>query len=274
MSEVRVGSLTLGANHPLALIAGPCVIEDETHALRHAEAIARIAAAAGWPLIFKASYDKANRSSGKSFRGPGAEEGLSILERVRGETGLAVVTDVHETGEVAATAEVVDLIQVPAFLCRQTSLLETAARSGKPVNVKKGQFLAPWDARHIVDKVHGAGGQCLITERGSSFGYSNLVVDYRSLVVLQELGLPVVFDATHSVQLPGGGPGGDSTGGQREFVPPLCRAAIAAGCDALFLEVHEAPDQAPCDGPNMWPLHGLPSLLAELARWADTAGRR
>ncbi len=258
MSSIRVG----GGN-PLVLIAGPCVIEGEAFMLQVAERLQAICDRAGIPLIFKASYDKANRTSGRSFRGPGPEEGLHILERVRQTTGLPLTTDVHDVSQVAAAAAVVDLLQIPALLCRQTDLLSAAAKTGKPVNVKKGQFLAPQEAKNIVDKLLEAGNShILLTERGTTFGYHNLVVDMRALPVLRSFGCPVVFDATHSVQLPGGA--GTATSGQREFVAPLARAAVAVGIDALFLEVHPDPTRAPSDGPNMLPLHALPSLLAEV----------
>lgn len=262
-SELTFGSCTLGGGRPLALIAGPCVIENEAATLRIAAHLKGLADDLGIGLIFKASYDKANRTSKDSFRGPGMDEGLAILARVKAEYGLAVLSDVHETGQVETAAEVLDIIQIPAFLCRQTDLLLAVARTGRGVNVKKGQFLAPWDLRHIVAKIEGCGNRnILLTERGSSFGYNNLVVDMRSLVIMREAGYPVVFDATHSVQLPGGR--GDSSGGERRFVGPLSRAAAAVGVDALFWEVHENPDQALCDGPNSLPLAGLRERLQDL----------
>ena len=268
---VRVGPVSVGAGQPLVLIAGPCVIEGEGFTLQIAERIQAICRRAGVPLIFKASYDKANRSSGGSFRGPGPEEGLRILAKVRGATGLPVTTDVHAVSEVAAAADAVDLIQIPAFLCRQTDLLVAAAKTGRPMNVKKGQFLAPQDAKNIVEKVVGAGNpHLLLTERGTTFGYHNLVVDMRALPVLRSFGCPVVFDATHSVQLPGGA--GTTSSGQREFVAPLARAAVAVGIDALFLEVHPDPDRAPSDGANMIPLEALPPLLETLQRVRDAVG--
>jgi len=218
---------------------------------------------AGIPAIYKSSYDKANRSSISSYRGPGLREGLRILQQVREETGLPVLSDVHQCEEVAPAAETLDAIQIPAFLCRQTDLLLAAARSGRPVNVKKGQFLSPEEVRNIVEKLESAGcHQLLIAERGTTFGYQNLVVDFRALAAMREFGYPLVFDATHSVQLPGGG--GKSSGGQREFVAPLARAAVAVGCEAIFLEVHPTPDDAPSDGPNMVPLVALPSLIRQL----------
>jgi 2-dehydro-3-deoxyphosphooctonate aldolase (KDO 8-P synthase) len=252
-----------GADAPLFLISGPCVIESRRHALQTAVRLRDIAADAGIPLIFKSSYDKANRSSVKSYRGPGLEEGLEILAAVREETSLPVLTDVHSPAEAAAAGEVVDVVQIPAFLCRQTDLLAAAAASGKLVNIKKGQFLSPWDMKNVVEKVHSAGNpRILLTERGSCFGYNNLVVDMKSLEVMRGLGYPVVFDATHSAQLPGGL--GHASGGQREFVPVLARAAVAAGVDGLFFEVHEDPDRALSDGPNSLRLDELPALLARV----------
>lgn len=270
-ATVAVGAVRIGRGQPLALIAGPCVIEGEEFTLRVAERVQAICQRAGFPLIFKASYDKANRSSGRSFRGPGLQEGLRILEKVRGATGLPVTTDVHDASQVAAAADAVDLLQIPAFLCRQTDLLVAAAKAGKPVNVKKGQFLSPQDAKNIVEKVVGAGNpHLLLTERGTTFGYSNLVVDMRALPILRGFGCPVVFDATHSVQLPGGA--GTASSGQREFVAPLARAAVAVGVDGIFLEVHPDPDRAPSDGPNMIPLEALPALLESLRRVRDALG--
>ncbi|HEV8663712.1 MAG TPA: 3-deoxy-8-phosphooctulonate synthase [Candidatus Methylomirabilis sp.] len=270
-TTVAVGAVRVGAGQPLALIAGPCVIEGEDFTLRVAERVQAICQRAGFPLIFKASYDKANRSSGRSFRGPGLEEGLRILEKVRGATGLPVTADVHDVGQVAAVADAVDLLQIPAFLSRQTDLLVAAAKTGKPVNVKKGQFLAPQDAKNIVEKVVGAGNpHLLLTERGTTFGYNNLVADMRALPILRAFGCPVVFDATHSVQLPGGA--GTASSGQREFVAPLARAAVAVGVDALFLEVHPDPDRAPSDGPNMIPLEVLSPLLGAVRRVREAVG--
>jgi 2-dehydro-3-deoxyphosphooctonate aldolase (KDO 8-P synthase) len=262
-SELTFGSCTLGGGRPLALIAGPCVIENEAATLRIAGFLRRLSEDLGIGLIFKASYDKANRTSLASFRGPGLKAGLAILKKVKEEYGLPVLSDVHETDQVERAAEVLDVLQIPAFLCRQTDLLVAAARTGRGLNVKKGQFLAPWDLRHIVAKIEGAGNRNLfLTERGNSFGYNNLVVDMRSLVIMREMGYPVVFDATHSVQLPGGQ--GASSGGERRFVDPLSRAAVAVGVDALFWEVHENPDQALCDGPNCLPLADLREHLEVL----------
>lgn len=252
-----------GGDGPLLVIAGTCVVESRESALAHAEALAVIARQARLPLVFKASYDKANRTSADSFRGPGAAEGLAILEEVRRITHLPVLTDVHEPGQCEPAARSVDVLQIPAFLCRQTDLLLAAARTSRAVNVKKGQFLAPEDAEHIVAKLRAGGARgILLTERGSSFGYHNLVVDMRSIPVMRGFGVPVVFDATHSVQRPGGR--GAASGGDPEFIPPLARAAVAAGADAVFLEVHEDPARALSDGPNALRLDLLPALLAEL----------
>lgn len=256
------GNVTFGGND-LVLIAGLCVIENRGHTLKIAGEIGKIARELQMPFCFKASYDKANRSSIKSYRGPGIEEGLKILEQVKKELSVPVLTDVHCTNDVKRVAEVVDIIQIPAFLCRQTDLLLAAARSGRIVEVKKGQFLAPWDVKNIIEKLESAGCEkILLTERGTSFGYNNLVSDMRSLAIMRSCGYPVVFDATHSVQLPGGQ--GDRTGGQREFIAPLSRAAVAVGIDALFLEVHEEPSRALSDGPNSVPLAELSMLLSQL----------
>jgi 2-dehydro-3-deoxyphosphooctonate aldolase (KDO 8-P synthase) len=265
MHPVAIGSMTVGAGHPLALIGGPCAIEDESFMLDVASRLRDIAAKAGVPFIFKSSYDKANRTSIRSYRGPGLSEGLEILQKIKDVVGVPVLSDVHTVEEVEPAAEVLDVLQIPAFLCRQTDLVVAAARTGKPVNVKKGQFLAPWDTKNIVEKVRSVGNdQVLLTERGASFGYNNLVADMRSLVVMRSFGVPVVFDATHSVQLPGGA--GTTSGGQREFVPYLARAAVATGCDALFMEIHPDPDQAPSDGPNMLRLEDLPVLLTQITQ--------
>jgi 2-dehydro-3-deoxyphosphooctonate aldolase (KDO 8-P synthase) len=270
-STVRVGGVTIGGGAPLAVIAGPCVIESRDSALRHAERLARIAAEQKLGLVYKSSYDKANRTSGGSFRGLGRDEGLRILEEVRRATGLPTLTDVHEKEDVAAVAQAVDVLQTPAFLCRQTDFILAVAASGKAVNLKKGQFLSPWEMKHVVEKAAATGNdRLLVTERGASFGYQNLVSDMRSLVVLGEIGCPVVFDATHSVQLPGGA--GSASGGQREFVPALARAAVAVGVDALFLEVHEDPARALSDAATSWPLDQLAGLLAAV-RAIDEAAR-
>ena len=261
--EVQVGSLRLGGGHPLFLIAGPCVIESEAHAMKIAEAVARIAADAGVPLIFKASYDKANRSSVKSFRGPGLKEGLRILGKIKAELKLPILTDIHDASQAAPAAEVADVLQIPAFLARQTDLLVAAGTTGRVINVKKPQFVAPQDMSNVVEKIASTGNtQIVVTERGASFGYHNLVVDMRSFPILKKLGYPVVFDATHSVQLPGGQ--GHASGGQPEFIETLARAAVAAGVDGVFLETHDNPAGALSDGANALPLAQLPALLARL----------
>ena len=265
--EVLVGSVRIGGDNPLALIAGPCVIEGEEQLLTVAEHLQEICGRLGVPLVLKSSYDKANRTSLQSFRGPGLERGLEILDRVRKKTGLSVITDVHEVAQVTPAAEVVDALQIPAFLCRQTDLLLAAGQSGLAVNVKKGQFLSPGEIPRVVEKVVSTGNhRLLITERGTSFGYNNLVVDMRTLPIIRSLGYPVVFDATHSLQLPGGT--GVASGGLREYIPHLARAAVAAGCDGLFMEVHPDPDKAPSDGATMWPLGELEPLLHQLLRIA------
>ncbi len=257
-----VGEVPIGGHHPFALLAGPCVIESREHTLEMAEAVKAIAARVGVPLIFKASYDKANRSAGSSFRGPGLDKGLEILGEVRSRFNLPVVTDVHREEDAPAVAAVCDLLQIPAFLCRQTDFVEAVGRAGKPVAVKKGQFLAPEDMANVAAKLRGVGCQdVMLTERGVSFGYHQLVSDFRALAIMRETtGLPVCFDATHSVQQPGGL--GTTTGGKREFVPLLARAACAVGINALFLEVHDKPDEAKSDGPNMVPLAELEELLS------------
>jgi len=257
------GVIRLGAGAPLFLIAGPCVIESEAHATGLAEQLQKIASDVGVPLVFKASYDKANRSSVSSYRGPGLEEGLRILARIKKRTGLPILTDVHEVAHVAPAAEVCDVLQIPAFLCRQTDLLVAIGRSGLIANIKKGQFLSPWDIANAAEKVASTGNnQIMLTERGTSFGYQNLVVDMRSIPIMRKLGYPVVFDVTHSVQLPGGE--GKSSGGQPEFIEPLARAGTAAGADGIFLEVHENPARALSDGTNALPLDQLRPLLEKL----------
>ena len=257
---VKVGQIEIGAGSPLVVIAGPCVIESKDSALRHAAALKEKADRAGVPYIFKSSYDKANRSSANSFRGPGLEKGLEILLAVKTKIGVPVLTDVHEIAQIASVRAVADILQIPAFLCRQTDFVVAVANSARVVNVKKGQFLAPWDMRNIVDKILSTGNeQILLTERGASFGYNNLISDMRSLVVMGELGYPVVFDATHSLQLPGGL--GNASGGERKYIPSLARAGVAVGIDALFMEVHEDPDQALSDGPNSLELKHFESLL-------------
>ena len=261
---MRIGSLTVGEGQKLLLIAGPCVIEGEDFTLRHARRVAEIAQKHGLPAVFKCSFDKANRSSGSSFRGPGVSEGLAVLSRVKRETGLPVLTDVHESGQCAEVSEVVDVLQIPAFLCRQTDLLLAAARTGRPVNVKKGQFLAPEDMKNVVDKLaEGGCREVLVTERGASFGYHDLLVDMRGLVTMRRFA-PVCFDATHSVQRPGSQ--GTATGGDRTLAPPLARAAAAVGIDALFCEVHEDPDQAKSDGPNSLTFPIWDALVGDVQR--------
>ena len=261
--EIPLHSLRLGGKNPLFLIAGPCVIESELHACKMAESVAKIAADAGTPYIFKASYDKANRSSAKSFRGPGPKEGLRILAKIKSDLRLPVLTDIHEREQAALAAEVVDILQIPAFLSRQTDLLEAAAKTNRIVNVKKAQFLSPWDMKNVVEKIAATGNNNIIlTERGATFGYQNLVVDVRSFPIMKKFGYPVVFDATHSVQLPGGQ--GNASGGQPEFIEPLARAAVAAGVDGVFLETHDNPSEALSDGPNALPISQLPQLLARL----------
>ena len=263
MREVNVGPVCFGGTKQLVLIAGPCAIEDEDLTLRIAEGLREATQDHGCELIFKASYDKANRTAVTSFRGLGVERGLRILERVNKEFELPIISDVHDVSQVVAAAEVLDVLQIPAFLSRQTDLLVAAGKTGKPINLKKGQFLAPWDIEHGVNKIVSTGNEkILLTERGVSFGYNNLVVDMRSLVIMREMGYPVVFDATHSVQLPGGA--GGSSSGQREYVGALSRAAAATGIDGLFWEVHEDPDQALCDGANSLPLTQVKELLQQI----------
>jgi 2-dehydro-3-deoxyphosphooctonate aldolase (KDO 8-P synthase) len=262
-SEILLGSLRLGGGNPLFLIAGPCVIESEAHARKMAESVARIAADASTPYIFKASYDKANRSSTKSFRGPGLKEGLRILGKIKSDLKVPILTDIHDVSQAAPAGEVCDILQIPAFLSRQTDLLVAAATTGRIVNVKKAQFLSPWDMTNVVEKIAAAGNKRIIlTERGASFGYQNLVVDMRSFPILKKLGHPVVFDVTHSVQLPGGQ--GQTSGGQPEFIEPLARAGVAAGVDGVFLETHDNPSEALSDGANALPLSQLAGLLARL----------
>src|SRR5512138_3742049 len=261
--QARIAGHLVGDGHPLLLIAGPCVMESEAHALAHARKVKALAAKHGLPAVFKASFDKANRSSGRSYRGIGLEKGLAAFEAVKRETGLPCTTDVHETWQAEPAGRVVDVLQVPAFLCRQTDLVIACARHGKSVSVKKGQFLAPKDMRHAVAKCREGGNeQIMLTERGSSFGYGNLVVDMRGLVQMRELGVPVCMDATHSVQMPGSG--GDTTGGDRQFVAPLARAAAAVGIDALFLEIHEDPSVAKSDGPNSLDFSTADRVIAEV----------
>jgi len=263
--EVTVGPLRIGGGRPFVFIGGPCVIESREHALRHAAALRAITKRAGVPFIYKSSFDKANRTSLQSYRGPGVHAGLKILAAVKREIGVPVLTDVHEREQIQAAAEVVDVLQIPAFLCRQTDFLLHVAQAGKPVNVKKGQFLAPWDVGPVLQKLASTGNhQLMVTERGASFGYNNLVADMRSLAVMAQFGYPVVYDAGHSVQLPGGQ--GTSSGGQRQFIRVLARAAVAVGVDGVFLEVHENPEQALSDGPNSYRLEELEQMLRELKR--------
>jgi 2-dehydro-3-deoxyphosphooctonate aldolase (KDO 8-P synthase) len=269
VAPVKVGDAVFGGP-TLVLIAGPCVIESAESCLRHAVAIAEIARRAGFPYVFKASFDKANRTSHSSFRGPGLEAGLEILARVKREAGVAVLTDIHEPAQAKPAAEVVDILQIPALLSRQTDLIHAAAVTGCAVNIKKGQFLAPWDMRAALAKVTDTGNRrAMLTERGFSFGYNNLVTDPRSLVIMRGFGYPVIFDATHSAQLPGAG--GGKSGGQREFVAPLARAAAAVGIDGIFMEVHEDPDRALSDGPNSYRLDALAKLLGDLKRIDECA---
>jgi 2-dehydro-3-deoxyphosphooctonate aldolase (KDO 8-P synthase) len=265
VQPVTIGTIAVGGGSPLAFIAGPCVIESAVHTMETAIAVREIAARAGVPLIFKASYDKANRTSRHSFRGPGLETGLRILSDVKTKTGLPVLTDIHEPSHAAAAAQVVDVLQIPAFLSRQTDLLVAAARTGKPVNIKKGQFLSPRDVRHAIDKITNEGNvSVLVTERGASFGYNDLVVDMRAFPMLRELGYPVVFDVTHSLQLPGAGDG--VTAGLAEYIEPLASAGVAAGVDAVFLEVHEEPARARSDAANALRLDKLEALMHKLTR--------
>ncbi len=265
MREIKAGNIKIGAGNPLVLIAGPCVIEDKSSTLKTAKALKDLTARLGIPFVFKSSYDKANRTSLDSYRGPGLKKGLEILKEVKEKFNLPVLSDVHCKEDLDLAAKVLDIIQIPAFLCRQTDILVRAAKTGKAVNVKKGQFLAPWDIAPIIKKIESSGNKnILITERGVSFGYNNLVSDLRALAIMRDFGYPVIYDATHSVQLPGGK--GSSSGGERRFVAGLSRAAAAFGCDGLFLEVHQNPDSAPCDGPNMISLKDLEVLLRQIKK--------
>ena len=265
--EIPIGKFQIGGNEPLVLIAGPCVIESEAHAMQTAERLAEITARVGLPFVFKASYDKANRSSEQSYRGPGLAEGVRILKKINERFGLPILTDIHEASQAAPVAEVADVLQIPAFLSRQTDLLVAAGRTGRVVNLKKGQFLSPWEMANAVEKVTKTGNEKIfLTERGASFGYQNLVVDMRSFPIMRKTGCPVVFDVTHSVQLPGGA--GKSSGGQPEFIEPLARASVAAGVDGVFLEVHENPSAALSDGTNALPLGELPQLIGKLKQIA------
>jgi 2-dehydro-3-deoxyphosphooctonate aldolase (KDO 8-P synthase) len=263
VKEVHIGSLKIAGDNRILIIAGPCVIENIDITLHTAARLKEICGALGLPLIFKSSYDKANRTAITSYRGPGLERGLMVLAEVKERFGIPVLSDVHSVSEVEPASEVLDVIQIPAFLCRQTDLVLAASRTGRAVNIKKGQFLAPWDVKNIVEKFTSTGNRSLlITERGTSFGYNNLIVDFRGFPIMRSLGYPLVFDITHSLQLPGGQ--GTCSGGQREFAAPLARAAVAVGVDGLFMEVHPDPDRALCDGPNMIRLDELPELLEQI----------
>ena len=263
MKKIKIGNAIMGGGEPFVLIAGPCVIEDERKTMVIARELKKLTEKLGIFFIFKASYDKANRTSLDAYRGPGFEKGLEILKKIKDRVGIPVLSDVHRFEEIEKAADVLDVIQVPAFLCRQTDFIIEVARKAKVVNIKKGQFLAPWDVTHIIRKVVSTGNDnLLITERGTTFGYNNLVSDFRSIAVLRSLGYPVAYDATHSVQLPGGA--GDASGGEREMIPGLSRAAVAVGVDALFMEVHPRPEEALCDGPNSLELRSLPALLRVL----------
>jgi len=265
MKEISVGRIKIGADNPFVLIAGPCVIESEASALRHARALKILTGRLGIPFIYKASFDKANRTSIDSFRGPGLKKGLSILKKVKDTFGLAVLSDVHCKSDIKEAAKVLDIIQIPAFLSRQTDLIIAAAESGKVINIKKGQFLAPWDMNNVIKKIEASGNKNIIlTERGVSFGYNNLVSDFRSILIMKEFGYPVVYDATHSVQMPGGL--GNKSGGERRFIPYLSAAAIACGANGIFVEVHEDPENALSDGPNMVRLKDLETMLTKLKK--------
>ena len=260
---VKIGDLVIGSNSPLALVAGPCVLENFESAFEIAIFLKTLTKELNMPFIFKASYDKANRTSMHSFRGPGLEDGLAILQKIKTELKVPILSDVHRIAEIESAAQVLDIIQVPAFLCRQSDLIKEISQTQKPVNIKKGQFLAPWEISNVVEKITATGNQqILITERGTMFGYNNLVVDFRSIMIMREIGYPIIFDATHSIQLPGGA--GKSSGGQREYAPLLARAAVAAGVDGIFMEVHKDPDRALCDGPNSLKLDDLQGILSQL----------
>lgn len=263
--EIKIKDVKMGGGNPVVLIAGPCVIESEKHSVDHAKAIKDICKKLDFPFIFKSSYDKANRSSIRSYRGLGIDEGLEILAKVKKDVGVPILSDVHCRAELLKAKNVLDIIQIPAFLCRQTDFIIEAAKTKRIVNIKKGQFLAPWDIKNVIEKIESAGNKdIIITERGVSFGYNNLVSDLRALDIMREFGYPVIYDATHSVQLPGGK--GVASDGERRFVTGLSRAAVAMGCDGLFLEVHKDPDKAPCDGPNMISLETLEKLLKDIKK--------
>lgn len=263
MREIEIGNIKVGGNNPIVLFGGPCVIESEEHLLKVGKEIKEITTKLDIPFILKTSFDKANRTSIESYRGPGLKEGLKIISRVKEELKVPVLSDVHDVSQVEEAAKVIDIIQIPAFLCRQTDLVCAVARTGKPVNIKKGQFLAPWDIKEIIKKIEGCGNyNILLTERGVSFGYNNLVVDMRSLVIMRSLGYPVIYDATHSLQQPGGL--GDSSGGQKEFIPYLARASAGVGIDALFMEIHDYPENALCDAQCMININTLPKLLDQI----------
>jgi 2-dehydro-3-deoxyphosphooctonate aldolase (KDO 8-P synthase) len=272
LREITIGNSRTGGNNPPLIIAGPCVIESEEITFQTAQRLRDICHAAGLPFVFKSSFDKANRTSVTSFRGPGLERGLKILADVKSRYGIPVISDIHSIEQIHLAAEVLDVLQIPAFLCRQTDLLVAASKTGKPVNVKKGQFLAPWDVQNIIGKFTSMGNHNLmLTERGTTFGYNNLVVDFRSFPIMRTYGNPVIFDVTHSLQLPGGQ--GDCSGGQREYAVPLARAAAAAGVDGFFMEVHPDPDQARCDGPNMIRLDEVEKLLLDIRQISSIVGR-
>ena len=263
LQQIKIGDITIGPGAPLAIISGPCVIEDYETTRETAAVLKEIAVGLEIPLIFKASYDKANRTAVTSFRGPGLDDGLKILMEIKKEFNIPLLSDVHRIGEISAAARVLDIIQIPAFLCRQTDVIVEVSKAAKVVNIKKGQFLAPWDIDNVVKKITSTGNRnILITERGTMFGYNNLIVDFRSFMIMRRTGFPVIFDATHSVQLPGGA--GTSSAGQRDYAPMLARAAVAAGVDGIFMEVHQEPDQALCDGPNSLRLDSIHDLLSQL----------
>ncbi|MFH0839858.1 MAG: 3-deoxy-8-phosphooctulonate synthase [Candidatus Omnitrophota bacterium] len=265
MNIVRLGKMKIGEGNPAVLIAGPCVIEDEKSTMRHAERLKKITEKAKMPFIFKSSYDKANRTSIKSYRGPGIDKGLKILKKVKDSLGVFILSDVHTEEEAKRAGEVLDILQIPALLSRQTNLIVAAAKTKRIVNIKKGQFLSPWDMKRSIEKVRSAGNnKVIITERGTTFGYNNLVSDFRSILIMREFGVPVIYDASHSVQLPGSL--GKASGGERRFIEPLIYAAVSVGADGIFVEVHEAPDKAPCDGPNMLPLAELPAILEKMKK--------